>query len=289
MQKRSSFNEIASKISLGAAAFAVGMPTTQAAAEEPYVVTADGGITFSDFSEALFDEKGGLVPDVDRDLGFYGSVAVSKKISDTWDWRVSGSLFGFGDNTVSVRSGPDAVSFSQDLTGLTADADFGWLTTMGETNLRFGVGLLATSYDKGIDFGVTDGVLVAGGDFNVEYSGIGPKLSVDLVHPVSADGRTKLIGGASVAPTTGDFDFSTSQTPPGGPRETFSDSADGDALLSAAYLGLSMQRGDTAEWRMGLRLDNIDTDIDGSSGDGIGLVNDSILTTTVFVGLKIQF
>ena len=148
MQQRNSLNGIASTVSLGAAAFAVGMPASQAMAQEPYVVTADGGITFSDFSEALFDEKGGAGPSFDADVGFFGSVAVSKMISDSWDWRVSGTLLAFGDNSASARiAAPISVNLSQSMTGILVDADLGWHKLMGKTDLRLGIGLQAASYD----------------------------------------------------------------------------------------------------------------------------------------------
>ncbi len=289
MQQVHSFNGIASTLSLGAAALAVGLPATEAVAQEAYVVTADGGITFSDFSEALFENKGGSFPDIDTDTGFFGSVAISRMISDTWDWRVSGTLLAFGDNSFTERDGGTTVFVTQSMTGLTADADFGWHKMMGNTDLRLGIGLQAASYDKGLDFDITEVADSVRVGVDVNYSGIGPKFSADLAHPVSADGRTKLIAGASLAPTTGDIDISSSIRESGSPAERISESEDADALLSSAYIGLSMQRSDTTDWRMGLRIDNIDTDVDGAGSEGIGIINESVMSTSLFVGLRIQF
>ncbi|MCX7286374.1 MAG: hypothetical protein NTW20_02115 [Rhodobacterales bacterium] len=288
MQQRNSFNGIASTVSLGAAAFAVGMPASQAVAQEPYVVTADGGVTFSDFSDAIFEEKGGA-PSFDTDVGFFGSVAVSKMISDTWDWRVSGTLLSYGNNEVTASAPGVSVGLSQSMTGILADADLGWHKMMGETDLRLGIGLQAASYDKGIDFDATDGVDRVRGKYGVEYSGIGPKFSADVTHPVSADGRMKLIAGASLAPTTGDIDVSVDASNGMGMSERDGQSVNADALVSSAYLGLSMQRSDTSDWRMGLRIDNIDTDVEGAGSEGVGLINDSVMSTSLFVGLRIEF
>jgi len=261
-------------VSIGAAALAAGMPAAPADAQEAVDVTIDGGVSFSDFSEIYFEQKGGGGFDVDRDNGFYGSVAVSQKISDAWDWRVSANALSFSENTTS--SGPFSVT--QRLTGVTADAGVGRNFAMGGTQLRLGVGLLAARYEQSILLNL-DGKFAF--DTDIDYRGNGLTLSADVEHPVSADGSLKLIGGASLAPTSGEFTFSSD----------FADaeeSIDGDALLSAAYLGLSFQQNETTELRAGLRVDRFDGDLDNDAEE-LGIAGGDMTTTTAFAGLRISF
>ena len=281
-------------VSLGAAAAAVVMPTTGAMAQDAvptlkgYSLTIDGGLSMSDYSqkfdEALFEGKGGSPFDYDKDKGFYGSVALSRQISDTWDWRVSGSVLGFKENEASYTPVADTVFFRQKLTGITAGGDFGRHMHSGNTDIRLGFGVLAAHYKQDTDFGLTLG----GGKgvtfdfpFYQEYRGVGPSLSADLRHPVGTTGRTSLIAGASLAPTFGEFTV--------GVDGLGSGTIDGKALISSAYLGLSMQQSEAVELRLGVRVDGFSGDADGGAGSGLEFMDGTILTTTAFAGLKVKF
>lgn len=264
------YQGLASTVTLGAAAFAAGLPATQAKAQS-IDITVDGGASSADFAELYFDQKGGSDFDIDGDSGFFGSVAVSQRLSDSWDWRVSGSVLRFDENSVSL--GGDS-SIDQDFSVTTADAEIGHNFALGNTQLRLGFGILTARYDQSIaqDFGKF------GFDTDIDYRGTGPKLSAEMAHPISADGRLKLIGGASVAPTTGDFTVTTNGSSSG--------DIDGDALLSAGYLGLSLQRSERMEFHGGLRVDRFNSDIEG---DSFGIAGGDVSTTTAFVGLRVSF
>ncbi|MBA3910933.1 MAG: hypothetical protein C0524_13925 [Rhodobacter sp.] len=272
-------------MSIGAAALAAGMPATEAAAQEPFDVTIDGGIAFSDFSNQTFEDKIGSGLSFGRDVGFFGSIAVSRQISDAWDWRVSGSFIGMRENTLSVEfddddddDDDDSVSLDQQLSGFSADVGIGRKIMMGKTEVRLGFGLVGASYNQEIaQLFVFDGKGI-GFETDIEYRGFGAKLSADVAHPISADGRLTLIGGGSVAPTNGDFEL--------GPSGSSGITLDGSALLSSAYLGLSMQRNETTALRMGVRVDRFDGKVDGG---GFGILDEAATTTSAFVGLNIQF
>ncbi len=96
---------------------------------------------------------------------------------------------------------------------------------------------------------------------------------------MSADGRTSLIGGLSVAPTSGEFSVSV----PGEGADTI----DGDALLTTAYVGLSFQQNENVALRLGLRLDRYDADDDGRVV--FGIAGGDKTTTSAFVGLRVGF
>jgi|GEM_PF-3753632 len=286
MENRRSRYGLASTVSIGAAALAAGMPATPAMAQDPMVVTLDGGVAFGDFSKSFFGDKGGDTELFDTDVGFFGSVAVSRKISDTWDWRLSGTVLGFGDNTFSTVVPVDPPDFavleiSQAVTAVTAEAGMGRNHRFGESDLRLGFGVLATRHEQSIDKGVDffDESQLA---FDITYRGIGPRLSADLLHPVSADGKVKLMGGASIAPTVGSFRFATE----GPGSDSFSE--DGSALLSSAYLGVAVERSETTDLRAGLRFDRIDGEVEGGN-DNLGIAGNPATTTSAFVGLSIQF
>lgn len=269
------FQDLTTSASIGATALMAAMPAGLAHAQETMSITIDGGASSSDFSELFFEQKGGSDFEIGADNGFFGSVAVSQKISDAWDWRVSGSLLGFSENT--VRSDDQENSLTQRLTAVTADGDIGRHLVMGQTQLRVGFGLLTTRYDQSSDFG--DGKISF--DTSIEYRGTGPKVSLDLVHPVSPDDRLSLIGGASLAATSGEFALSASSE---------GTSVDGSALLSAAYVGVSVQRNESTEFRAGLRLDKFDSDVEGEGeGESFGIAGGNVSTTTAFVGLRISF
>jgi len=287
MENRGSRSGLAATVSIGAAALAAGMSATPAMAEDPMVVTLDGGVAFADFSESFFSDKGGLPELFDTDVGFFGSLAVSRKISDTWDWRMSGTVLGFGDNTASILlpvDNPDGLAMfeiSQAVTAVTAEAGMGRNHRFGETDLRLGFGVLATRHEQSIDKGI-DFIDDRQAGLDITYRGIGPRLSADLLHPVSADGKVKLMGGASIAPTVGSFRFATNGQQP----DAFSE--DGSALLSSAYLGVSVERSETTDLRAGLRFDRIDGEADGGN-DNLGIAGNPATTTSAFVGLSIQF
>jgi hypothetical protein len=284
-------NRIASTVTVGAAtAAAAALPASQAAAQDAgFDVIVDGGVSFANFSENFFDEKGGAPFDVDTDKGFYGSVSISRQISDSWDWRVSGNVLTYGENETLIGflddddddDDDDGVTLTNSLTGITVDADVGKTMTMGQTQVRLGFGLLAADYKQQLDFGFGK----VGFGTEIDYQGIGLKLSADVAHPVSADGRTKLIGGASIAPTSGEFTATASGL--GDDDDDDSSSIDGDALLTSAYVGLSLQQNETTELRMGVRVDHFDGDIDEDGGAGIA--GGSVTSTSAFIGMRVQF
>lgn len=284
-------------VTFGAAAVATGLPVdpasaqTAASALDGYTLTVDGGLAFADYSDDRFDFKGGDFPKLDRDKGFFGSVAISRQISDVWDWRVSGMILSFQENNFVTSDPSNPASFfaaDQQAKTITADVDIGRLIKSGKTDIRLGLGLLAGRHQRDEDIELRFGAPGKGVGFgdDIDYRGIGVKLSADLAHPVSKDGRIKLIGGASVAPTRGTYTLSSRGFIDLGMGVTGGSTSvdeDGEAVFSSAYLGLSYQRSETSELRFGLRADRFDGDT-----DVIGDAND-LTSTTAFVGLRIQF
>ena len=283
MDKRSTLHGFASTMTLGAVA-AAGLPAGDAAAQDAgsmldgMNVIVEGGLVFSDFTENLYDEKGGSVPglNADGDNGFYGSVAVSKGFADNWDWRLSISTVGLSDNESRISSGKVPLTLTSSLNMLTTDIGVGRNYTFGTTGVRFGIGLLATdvTQDKGIAFSGF------GDDLELGYTGYGAKLSADIVHPLSEDGRLTMIGGLSLAPTSGDFETKING------RSV--EEGSGSALLTSGYIGMEMQQTETMTLRGGLRIDDFDGDPDGTDA-GFGILGGDATTTTAFVGMKIQF
>ena len=88
-------------LTAGATTVAAALPAGQALAQDATSalagmdLTVDGGFSIADFSEQTLLDKG-APPDLDvgSDSGFYGSLALSRQISDQWDWRVSATAFG---------------------------------------------------------------------------------------------------------------------------------------------------------------------------------------------------
>jgi opacity protein-like surface antigen len=279
---------LAASTALGTAAVSALLPAGQASAQstglEGMKVTVDGGIGFNDFTQDTFSAKGFEEIDFDRDLGFFGSVALSRSFSEGWDWRVSGSYLGLRENDETVVAGSASLTIGNRVSGLTIDADVGRTLSQGDTEIRLGFGLLHARYDQDVDFALFSGGKGIGFDTDVSYRGTGVKLSADVAHPVSEDGRTKLIGGISLAPTKGDFNITTPILPGG-------QDIDGDALLTTVYLGMSMQQTENTELRFGLRVERFDGEANEffDSGDSFGIINEPLTTPIAFVGMRVEF
>lgn len=279
-------------VSLGAAAAALpagqGLAQDGASALDGYKFSLQGGAANSAFMANAFEEKGG--GDFPENNGLYGSVAISRAISDKWDWRVSTSVLAMGDARITEGGGTIEVSLSMEYDGLTTAADFGRNFTLGKTRVRLGAGLLAAKYSDATEFSFYDSGSDKGVLFGVDqtYQGVGPMISADLSHPVSKDGRLSAIGGASLAKTFGDFGGRAYLEAPPDPTIDKYGSVDGSAIISSVYLGLSYQKTDSLSLSLGLRHDRFKGSIDGN-GDGFGITGDDAVTNTVFAGMSIQF
>jgi hypothetical protein len=282
-------------VSLGAAAAV--LPAGAALAQDMnagmdgMTLTIEGGAADAEYMENMFEGKGGAgyLP---NNKGFYGSVAISKAINDTWDWRLSASTLSLKP----ARTGVNSSYFETDLDGTIATADAGRNYTLGKTKLRLGVGIMAARYSDSSELYLDPADTMGKGvqfDNEATYRGFGPRLSADVSHPVSKDGRLSLIGGASVGKTFGSFDtgFSVFVQDPPDPDlsiDKYGD-LDGSALIKSAYLGMSYQHSDRLSLSAGIRQDRFDGDLDGSGGFDVGIAGSTATTNTVFAGMSIQF
>lgn len=287
MSDKSGFTGFAS---LGAAA-AVALPATGAMAQdaastfEGYTLTVDGGIGRGSMMVNAFEDKGGS-DEIPHEKGFYGSVSLSRAISEDWDWRVSASILANGDSQFGQE---DFIEVTMGFDGLNAIADFGKHLTYGKTKVRLGVGVIGTHY-AGRSYLLVDvdgpggNVPIVDVTLDETYRGIGPAISAEVEHPVSSNGRTKLIGGLSIGKTFGSTDSQQLGNANGNPVDKLG-STDASAVMKSAYLGLSFQTNERQEWRFGVRTDRLSVSYDEFGG----ILADNAEENSIFVGMKMQF
>lgn len=289
MRSHTCIRQIATAVTLGTAAAAGGL-SGEAGAEplwpgEGTLVTVDGGYAVSDFSQTYFDRKGGDFS-VEDDTGFFGAVSVAGALADRWDWRASAVTLDFSRNSKTVVTEAPAalVDVTQDRSAFIADIEAGYHQNFGATSARFGIGLLTTRQE----YELSQSVSLASFDASLihKYRGTGPKISADLSHPVTADGRLRVIGGGSLAYTDGHFDMLTTV-------EDFSGGGvfGASAVVSMAYLGMELQQSEALGLRAGVRFDRFAPNLDRATvpEDRIGLFDNDADTTTAFVGLGLRF
>ncbi len=292
---------LTSTASLGALAISSTLPTAASAQNSGAIAQAgergltfslEGGAAFSDFTSDFFEGSEGKFGSFEDDLGYYGSVAISKSIAGGWDWKVSATHIGFPENASTIADEGGIRSGSGEFSASLVDFDMGRTWQRGQTDMRLGFGLVGGRINQGY----TTDKLGDGGGVNValdaSFLGFGPKLSASVQHRFQPRSPYSLIAGASVAPMYGNYTHDKGIEAYDGLDSfatNFSDTDRGMLLMTSAYLGMAYDFSTDSTLRVGVRADKFDADeVDTFGGDVPGLFEDT-LTTTAFVGVDIRF
>lgn len=305
MKTRTGVNGIAALGAMGTALAAGGMPVAALAQNGAMAggttLSFEGGLAFSNFTSDFvpddFEDKFG---EVDLDLGHYGSVGISKQISQDWDWRASASTLGLRRNPfVDVSEEEIELDAGIQHGALFLDFDIGRTWQGPEGSARIGAGLEALSFEQTLDKGLTvydpdTFDLVGTGDFYLDqdFRGLGPRISADFTHKLGGSSSAfRLIGGASLAV------FRANATATKGieiisEEENFfeEETFEGNSRFvhGAAFLGMAFDKSENQSFKFGLRIDHFDDDGDGR-GDDPGLIDSPVNIGTAFVGMDVKF
>jgi hypothetical protein len=313
MKNTRTYRGLASTVSVGALAISSAIPTV-ASAQQAGVSTQDsprgmtlsfeGGASVSDFTSDFFDGGESKFGSFENDLGFYGSVAISKSIPNDWDWKISASHIGFPENSSTTGFFPDPFTTvttygSGEFSATVADFEMGRNWRRGQTDTRLGFGVIGGRVDQSFGFG---GVAqdkfgdLSGVDLLIDSSfiGFGPKLSASISHRFQPTSPFRLVAGASVASMVGNYThdkgfgaFDTSI--PDSIAISTSETDRGTLLMSSAYIGLAYDFSADSSLRVGVRADKFDSsNVDTFGSDVPGLFEDT-LATTAYVGVDIKF
>ena len=294
---------IAQAVSTSALALAATMPAqlnaqdtgiTNNAGLAGLKISVDGGASFSNFTEEFWTDGGAKLGSLDEDIGYYGSIAVSKSIANAWDWRVTATHIGMPETSNLFTSGSDAATLGGKFSATNVDFDLGKSMDYGSTDVRFGFGLTGTRVNQTVNKGFITSGGAANGDYGTSFTGFGAKISADVSRPFNEASPYRLIAGGSVAAMRGKYtaDKGISATSGGG-GGTFeiSDSATGGLLTESLYLGMAYDFSTNSSMRFGIRADRFDSsDVTYFGGSNTtGLLENPVLVKTAFVGVDIQF
>lgn len=262
----------------------------------------EGGYAFSDFTSDFYDD--GLAADKgfdQSDSGYYGGIELTNKRTSAYDWSASAMVWGLSNSgseidNVGIFTGNNEFSASK--------LDFELHRPLsGLEGARVGLGLAYIDALSSAELDVAGLPGYGGVTSSKGFEGIGPQVSFDGQTPIASNMTFDYGGSAALAYGTGSKGFS------GYDNFVVDDDDDDDEITIdtsnnetwLGHLGLNAGVGyevdDATKLNVGVRYDLFTSNNESFGGpleedsdvSGSMLFDDSIGTTTFYVGATIKF
>ncbi|MEO8532042.1 MAG: Lpg1974 family pore-forming outer membrane protein [Deltaproteobacteria bacterium] len=257
-------------------------------------LTLEGGWSQSDFTRAYAGTQGpaaNYTQFFTDDAGHYGKAALSFGFAKDWDTRLSFSGLSFPTSLKGSFLGCCILSTWTSVEMKAVDLDVGLHRQFGGADVRFGAGVVSMEVQSDLHQNVIGSSfqLVSGDTYDTQkFTGIGPKLSVDVSLRVPKANGERLIAGLSVATLSGDLEQERSAPDGIGGQVDSSGSVRRELVNAGAYLGLSLPIG-SGDFRGGFRRDFVEVSCDDPLAIGTGFLQAGVASTTFFLGYDLKF